>query len=84
MITDVTLDPYASHGQDGLHDEHGYVVNDRILACSAKYASVCYVSFRDAVGSASNLAGSDKYSYQVAAQNGWPDERTAVMEVRLR
>lgn len=28
IITDVALDPYTSHGQDGLVDEHGYVVND--------------------------------------------------------
>jgi porphobilinogen synthase len=28
VITDVALDPYTSHGQDGLVDESGYVVND--------------------------------------------------------
>ena len=28
VLTDVALDPYTSHGQDGLLDEHGYVVND--------------------------------------------------------
>jgi porphobilinogen synthase len=28
VITDVALDPYTSHGQDGLIDETGYVVND--------------------------------------------------------
>lgn len=28
VITDVALDPYTSHGQDGLLDEHGYVTND--------------------------------------------------------
>src|SRR4051812_21940969 len=28
VITDVALDPFTTHGQDGLVDEHGYVVND--------------------------------------------------------
>ncbi len=28
VITDVALDPYTSHGQDGLMDAHGYIVND--------------------------------------------------------
>lgn len=28
ILTDVALDPYTSHGQDGLIDEHGYVLND--------------------------------------------------------
>ncbi len=28
IVTDVALDPYTSHGQDGLIDESGYVVND--------------------------------------------------------
>jgi len=28
VLTDVALDPYTSHGQDGLVDEAGYVVND--------------------------------------------------------
>jgi len=28
VITDVALDPYTSHGQDGLVDDSGYVVND--------------------------------------------------------
>ncbi len=28
VLTDVALDPYTSHGQDGLIDDHGYVLND--------------------------------------------------------
>ena len=125
VITDVALDPYTSHGQDGLLDENGYVVNDetievlvkqalshaeagadvvapsdmmdgrigmirealessgyvntRILAYAAKYASSFYGPFRDAVGSAANLAGADKYSYQMDPANS--DE--ALHEVAL-
>ena len=125
IITDVALDPYTSHGQDGLLDEQGYVSNDttvetlvrqalcharagaqvvapsdmmdgrigairdaleeegqvntRILAYSAKYASSFYGPFRDAVGSAANLGGGDKHSYQVDPGN--TDE--ALREVEL-
>ncbi len=115
VVTDVALDPYTSHGQDGLLDQHGYVTNDatlevlvqqalshaeagadvvapsdmmdgrigairevledhghvntRILAYSAKYASSFYGPFRDAVGSAGNLGGGNKYTYQMDPAN---------------
>ena len=32
VLTDVALDPYTSHGQDGLVDEAGYVLNDETVA----------------------------------------------------
>jgi porphobilinogen synthase len=38
VITDVALDPYTSHGQDGLIDETGYVLNDATLEVLAKQA----------------------------------------------
>ena len=38
VITDVALDPYTSHGQDGLIDEAGYVLNDETLEVLAKQA----------------------------------------------
>lgn len=125
VITDVALDPFTTHGQDGLIDDSGYVVNDptvevlskqalshaeagadivapsdmmdgrvgairetleanghintRILAYAAKYASGFYGPFRDAVGSASNLAGGNKYTYQMDPANA--DE--AIREVAL-
>ncbi len=115
VITDVALDPYTSHGQDGLLDADGYVTNDdtlkvlvkqalshaeagvdivapsdmmdgrigairealeaaghvntRILAYAAKYASSFYGPFRDAVGSAGNLGGGNKYTYQMDPAN---------------
>ena len=31
LLTDVALDPFTSHGQDGLIDEHGYVLNDETV-----------------------------------------------------
>ena len=38
VITDVALDPYTTHGQDGLVDESGYVVNDETLVVLQKQA----------------------------------------------
>ena len=119
VITDVALDPFTTHGQDGIlgteGDEDGYVLNEvtkdilvkqalshaqagadivapsdmmdgrvgairkvleengfvntRILAYSAKYASNYYGPFREAVGSASNIKGGNKYSYQMDPAN---------------
>jgi len=125
VITDVALDPYTTHGQDGIIDDTGYVLNDEtvamlvqqaashaaagadivapsdmmdgrigairtqleadgrrntlILAYAAKYASCFYGPFRDAVGSATNLAGGDKKNYQMDPANS--DE--ALREVGL-
>ena len=125
VITDVALDPYTTHGQDGIIDDAGYVLNDEtvamlvrqavshadagadivapsdmmdgrigairnaleaqdhsntlILAYAAKYASSFYGPFRDAVGSATNLAGGDKSTYQITPANS--DE--AIREVGL-
>ncbi|WP_440225057.1 porphobilinogen synthase [Dokdonella sp. MW10] len=38
LIGDVALDPYTTHGQDGLIDEHGYVVNDPTIEALVKMA----------------------------------------------
>jgi porphobilinogen synthase len=54
-------------------------INTKILAYSAKYASSFYGPFRDAVGSAENLGGSNKYTYQMDPAN--TDE--AITEVEL-
>jgi porphobilinogen synthase len=115
VITDVALDPFTTHGQDGIIDDTGYVLNDvtsevlvkqalshaaagadvvapsdmmdgrigairrqleaesfhntLIMAYSAKYASSYYGPFRDAVGSASNIKGGNKFSYQMDPAN---------------
>lgn len=127
VITDVALDPYTSHGQDGLLDDSGYVENDRtvdalvnqalshaqagadvvapsdmmdgriaairealemdnysntrILSYAAKYASSYYGPFRDAVGSAGNLAGGNKHSYQMDPANGDEAMREIAMDI---
>jgi len=38
VLTDVALDPYTSHGQDGVIDEHGYVINDVTVELLVKQA----------------------------------------------
>ena len=124
VMCDVALDPYTSHGHDGLL-RNGHIVNDetleilckqaivqakagcdiiapsdmmdgrvgairaaldtegfenvRIMAYAAKYASALYGPFRDAVGSAPNLGGGDKKTYQMDPANS--DE--ALREVAL-
>ncbi|WP_394391209.1 porphobilinogen synthase [Shewanella woodyi] len=125
VMTDVALDPFTTHGQDGIIDENGYILNDitteilvkqalshaeagadivapsdmmdgrigairqaleeaghvntQIMAYSAKYSSNYYGPFRDAVGSAGNLKGGNKHSYQMDPANS--DE--ALHEVAL-
>ncbi|QJR80506.1 porphobilinogen synthase [Alteromonas pelagimontana] len=115
LMSDVALDPFTSHGQDGLVNESGYVENDKtvevlvkqaishadagadiiapsdmmdgrigtirqalekqghtntcIMAYSAKYASAYYGPFRDAVGSAANIKGGNKKTYQMDPAN---------------
>lgn len=54
-------------------------VNTQILAYSAKYASVYYAPFREAVGSSKALGGADKFTYQMDPANG----AEALREVRL-
>jgi porphobilinogen synthase len=43
VITDIALDPYTSHGQDGLVDDAGYVVNDRTVTVLVKQA-LCHAA----------------------------------------
>ena len=40
VMTDVALDPYTSHGQDGLLDDSGYVINDATIEVLVKQALV--------------------------------------------
>ncbi len=127
VLCDVALDPYSSHGQDGLVRD-GYVVNDetvemlcqqaivqaqagcdiiapsdmmdgrigairqaldskgygqvQIMAYAAKYASAFYGPFRDAVGSAGNLAGGDKKTYQMDPANADEALREVALDLR--
>jgi porphobilinogen synthase len=39
VITDVALDPYTTHGQDGILDDNGYVLNDKTIKMLVKQAA---------------------------------------------
>lgn len=128
VITDVALDPFTVHGQDGIIDENGYVLNDvtteilvkqalshaaagadvvapsdmmdgrigairdaleqagfvntQIMAYSAKYASHYYGPFRDAVGSAGNLKGANKSTYQMDPANSNEALQEVAMDIQ--
>lgn len=38
LLTDIALDPYTTHGQDGLPDETGYIVNDKTIEMLTRQA----------------------------------------------
>ncbi len=61
VVTDVALDPFTSHGQDGLMDEHGYIVNDETVVALVKQA----VSHADA--GADIVAPSDMMDGRIGA-----------------
>ncbi len=61
VITDVALDPFTTHGQDGLVDEQGYVMNDETVEALVKQA----VSHADA--GVDIVAPSDMMDGRVAA-----------------
>jgi porphobilinogen synthase len=57
VITDVALDPYTSHGQDGLIDEKGYVLNDETVAVLAKQALTHAAAGADVVAPSDMMDG---------------------------
>ncbi|MFO1204551.1 MAG: porphobilinogen synthase [Burkholderiales bacterium] len=57
VITDVALDPYTSHGQDGLVDARGYVVNDETVAVLARQAQVHAAAGADIVAPSDMMDG---------------------------
>ena len=69
VITDVALDPYTSHGQDGLIDDTGYVVNDETVAALTRQA-LC-----QAEAGADMVAPSDMMDGRVGAIRHALDEK---------
>jgi porphobilinogen synthase len=57
LMTDVALDPYTSHGQDGLIDDGGYVLNDATVAVLAQQAVVQAQSGVDIVAPSDMMDG---------------------------
>jgi porphobilinogen synthase len=57
LMTDVALDPYTSHGQDGLLDDSGYILNDETVAVLVKQALVQAASGVDIVAPSDMMDG---------------------------
>ena len=57
VITDIALDPYTTHGQDGVIDKSGYVLNDETIAVLIKQALVCAAAGVDIVAPSDMMDG---------------------------
>ena len=57
VMTDIALDPYTSHGQDGLLDEAGYVLNDETIAVLTRQAQVHAAAGADIVAPSDMMDG---------------------------
>jgi len=57
VITDVALDPYTSHGQDGVIDEQGYIVNDETVSVLVKQALIQAEAGADVVAPSDMMDG---------------------------
>ncbi len=57
VITDVALDPYTSHGQDGLIDDSGYVMNDETVEVLAQQSLVHAEAGADVVAPSDMMDG---------------------------
>jgi len=57
VMTDVALDPFTSHGQDGLMDENGYIVNDETTIALVKQAVSHAEAGADIVGPSDMMDG---------------------------
>ncbi len=57
VLTDVALDPYTSHGQDGLPDESGYLLNDATVELLVRQAMTQAQAGADMVGPSDMMDG---------------------------
>jgi porphobilinogen synthase len=72
IMTDIALDPYTSHGQDGLIDANGYVINDETVAVLAQQAQV------HAQAGADVVAPSDMMDGRIAAVRAALDRKGCI------
>ncbi|HQS59590.1 MAG: delta-aminolevulinic acid dehydratase [Gallionellales bacterium 35-53-114] len=72
VMTDIALDPYTSHGQDGLIDANGYVINDETVAVLAQQAQV------HAQAGADVVAPSDMMDGRIAAVRAALDRKGCI------
>lgn len=72
VITDVALDPYTTHGQDGLIDDTGYVLNDETIDVLRKQAQT------HALAGADVVAPSDMMDGRIGAVRAALDEKNCI------
>ena len=77
VLTDVALDPYTSHGHDGLTDDSGHVLNDETIAVLVEQALV------QAVAGADIVAPSDMMDGRVAAIRAGLEDARATSNVAI-
>ncbi len=57
VITDAALDPYTTHGQDGIVDDAGYVLNDTTVEALCRQALVCADAGADVIAPSDMMDG---------------------------
>jgi porphobilinogen synthase len=57
VMTDAALDPYTSHGQDGIIDDDGYVLNDVTVEALCRQAKVCADAGADVIAPSDMMDG---------------------------
>ncbi|MYE85417.1 MAG: porphobilinogen synthase [Gammaproteobacteria bacterium] len=57
IITDAALDPYTTHGQDGIVDDAGYVLNEITVAALCQQAAVCAAAGSDVIAPSDMMDG---------------------------
>jgi porphobilinogen synthase len=75
VITDVALDPFTTHGQDGLLDESGYVANDITIAALVKQALSHAEAGADVVAPSDMMDGRIGAIRDELENNGFPNTR---------
>jgi len=75
VITDVALDPFTTHGQDGIIDAHGYVLNDITNAALVKQALSHAEAGADIVAPSDMMDGRIGCIRDELENNGFPNTR---------
>ncbi|MEM1231529.1 MAG: porphobilinogen synthase [Pseudomonadota bacterium] len=73
VITDAALDPYTSHGQDGLINERGEIENDPTVAVLQQQALVCAAAGSDVIAPSDMMDGRVGAIRRSLDEGGWQD-----------
>ena len=73
VLTDVALDPYTAHGQDGLTDDTGYVLNDETVAVLVDQAINQAAAGADIIAPSDMMDGRVGMIRRALEMNGYPN-----------